>query len=74
MKLLKVIDKPGLHRTVDSGAIVNIQSSEYDKYIRQRNLMLSQKERIEAVENTLVDLRTDFDEVKTMLKQLLDKK
>jgi len=74
MKLLKVIDKPGLHRTTDSGAIINIQSSEYDKYIRQRNLMLSQKERIEAVENTLVDLKTDFDEVKTMLKQLLDKK
>jgi len=74
MKLLKVIDKPGLHRTEDSGAIINIQQSEYDKYIRQRNLMLSQRERIEVVENTLVDLRTDFDEVKTMLKQLLDKK
>lgn len=53
-------------RKTNGGAVVNVSSSEYDKYIRQKQMIQDEKNRISALEK-------DVSDIKGMLKQLLDK-
>jgi len=55
--LVKVKDEIGLHREMQSGAIVNTSSTDYNKYIEQRNKMKHQQERINKLEDDVADLR-----------------
>ena len=66
MALLKVKDTVGLHRDTNSGAIVNSSVDDYNKYKQQRDKLLSQKNRIDKLEEDVADM-------KSMLKQILDK-
>ncbi len=43
MDLIKVEGNPGLARDVNSLAIINTNTSEYENYIRQRDLLESEK-------------------------------
>jgi len=63
-KLVKVKDAAGLHRDMGCGAILNTSSVDYDKYIKQRESMMSQKRRVDKLES-------DISEIKNMLQQLL---
>jgi hypothetical protein len=65
-KLVRVKDSVGLHRNVDSGAIVNSSNIDYNKYIMQKEKMSSEKTRIKNLEQ-------DVMEIKDMLRQLLSK-
>lgn len=65
-KLVKVKDSVGLHRDLGCGAIVNTSVDDYNKYMKQRQSALSQKSRLETLEN-------DVTEIKSMLKELIGK-
>jgi len=66
MKLIKVKDSVGLHRELESGAIVNTSVDDYEKYLKKKEAMLSQKKRLD-------NLESDVGEIKNMLKELLSK-
>lgn len=53
-------------RKTNGGTVVNVSSSDYDKYIRQKQLVQEEKDRINALEK-------DVSDIKGMLQQLLDK-
>jgi ACT domain-containing protein len=61
----KVAGHTNLRKT-SGGTVVNVSSSDYDKYIRQKQLVQEEKDRINALEK-------DVSDIKGMLKQLLDK-
>lgn len=63
-KLIKVKDSIGLHREMNSGAILNTSSADYNKYKEQRDKLLSEKHRVDKLES-------DITEIKDMLKLLL---
>lgn len=65
-RFLKVVDKPGLHRDVQTGAIINTQASDHDKYIQQRKVLMQQKERVDRLE-------ADMQDIKQLLNRVLDK-
>lgn len=65
-RYLKVIDKPGLQRDTQTGAILNTSTDELDKYIEQRNVLMAQRKRIDNLER-------DVSDIKDMLKQILGK-
>lgn len=65
-RFLKVIDKPGLRRDTQTGAIINTQASDHDKYIQQRKAFMQQKQRMDRLES-------DMHDVKQLLKQVLEK-
>lgn len=65
-RFLKVIDKPGLRRDTQTGAIINTQASDHDKYIQQRDVLMRQKNRMDRLES-------DMHDVKQLLKQVLEK-
>jgi len=66
MKKIKVKDSNSLYRDEESGAILNCSDSEYDNY-----LFLKQKKLKELTE--MDKLKNDVDELKGMMKLLLDK-
>tara|TARA_Y100000004_G_scaffold187045_1_gene239323 strand:- start:2718 stop:2927 length:210 start_codon:yes stop_codon:yes gene_type:complete len=66
MKKVKVKDSNSLYRDEESGAILNCSDSEYDNY-----LFLKEKKLKELSE--MDKLKNDVDELKGMMKLLLDK-
>jgi len=72
-RFLKVIDKPGLRRDVQTGAIINTQANDRDKYIQQRKVLMQQKERTDQLENKVIGIESDINDIKQLLKQVLEK-
>lgn len=66
MKLIKVKDSINLHREIDSGAIVNTSTEDYNRYLKQKESAMSQKNRIEKLENDIAD-------IKVLLNAIVDK-
>jgi adenylate kinase len=64
--MIKVEGHSNLYRDENSGAIINHDSVAYNQYINSINQKeLKQKE--------LDDMRKDIDEIKTLLRELLQK-
>ena len=65
MSLLKVKDHDGFYKDTSSGAIVNKNNSGYQQYIENRDRLLSDKERLDAIEN-------DINDIKSLLLKVLE--
>jgi hypothetical protein len=63
--MLKVEGHQDLYREESTGAILNL-SSDYDKYIHNRNLRMKQAQELET-------LKSDVVEIKQMMSLILDK-
>lgn len=63
--MLKVSGHVDLYRDETTGAIIN-KSSEYDKYIQQRNMRKAQAEEMET-------LKSEVSDIKDMLSAILEK-
>ena len=63
MTLIPVKGHKGLFRDIETGAIINNNSNEYQTYITNRDKLLSEKERIDKLES-------DIGDIKRMLQQL----
>lgn len=64
-KFIPVEGKDGFYRDPNSGAIVNKNHLEYQSYIKQREKLNSERERIERLEN-------DVSDIKSMLNNIVD--
>ena len=58
MSLIKVNDHDGFYKDTSSGAIVNKNNSGYQQYIENRDRLLSDKERLDAIENDIHDIKS----------------
>ena len=65
--MIKVKGHPHLYRDEMTGAIVNMNGVEYSNRLKQISLFQNEK-------NELNKMREDIDELKGLLKQLLEKK
>ena len=63
MTLIPVKGHRCLFRDSETGAIINNNSNDYQTYITNRDRLLSEKERIDKLEN-------DIGDIKRMLQQL----
>ena len=62
----KVEGHSGLLRDMESGAVINNDSTSYQNYIAMREQKLKEKERIDNIEEEIV-------EIKSLLKDLINK-
>ena len=67
---MKVEGHNNLIRDMNSNAIVNTSSSEYNNYISQRAKRKQGTNRIDNMENDLKDLKDDINEIKNLLRAL----
>ena len=58
MSLIPIKDHDGLYKDSSTGAIVNKDISGYQQYIQNRDKLLSDKERLDSIENDINDIKT----------------
>ena len=72
-KYLKVKSDVSLVRDMDSNAIINQNQSEYDKFVRVSQKKYEEKRKFDNMREDLNSLKKDMDEIKTLLKNIMDK-
>lgn len=56
-----------------SNAIVNVNLSEYNAYVEQRNIKTNESLKIRDIENQITDLKEDLNEIKILLRSFYEK-
>jgi hypothetical protein len=70
MKRVKVKDEINLFRDVSTNAIINTDMQAYNNYINSRKIKEQESKRIENIENELIDVKSDLNEIKNLLRKL----
>lgn len=60
-------------RDTTSMALINQDKSGLEAYIKQRNVLLSQKQEINSIKSDIDSIRNDMQEIKMMVSQLINK-
>ena len=60
-----------LLRNSETGAIVNSNSVDYEKYISRRDAKKAQVQQSENIEQDLANLKNEMNEIKSLLKELV---
>ena len=60
-----------LLRNSETGAIVNSNSLDYEKYISRRDAKKAQDQQSENIEQDLANLKNEMNEIKSLLKELV---
>jgi hypothetical protein len=71
---LQVEGNPSLVREVSSGAIINNNYSEYENYVKNRDIALARKTQAERNTEDINILKQDMNEIKQMLQLLIKSK
>ena len=72
-KYLKVKSDISLVRDMDSHAIINQNKNEFDKFIELSRKKHEEKMKFDNMRSDLNSLKQDMDEIKTLLKNIMDK-
>ena len=69
MDYYKINGNKDLARDPDTGSIVNVNNLEYQQYVSVRE---SKKVKNESVEKDLANLKSEMNEIKSLLKELVN--
>ena len=72
-KFVKVESDKSLVRDVDSKAIINKNQSEFDKFMELSRRKHEEKKKFDNMRSDLDSLKQDMDEIKTLLRNIMDK-
>lgn len=72
-KYIKVKSDVSLVRDMDSNAIVSQNKSEFDKFVKLSQKKYEEKRKFDNMRSDLDSLKQDMDEIKTLLKNMMDK-
>ena len=72
-KYLKVKSDVSLVRDVDSNAIISKNQSEFDKFLKLSEKKYAEKKKFDNMRSDLDSLKQDMDEIKTLLKNIMNK-
>ena len=72
-KYLKVESDISLVRDTNSNAIINQNQSEFDKFMELSRKKHEEKKKFDNMRSDLNSLKQDMDEIKTLLKNIMNK-
>ena len=72
-KYVKVKSDVSLVRDIDSNAIISKNQSEFDKFIKLSEKKYAEKKKFDNMRSDLDSLKQDMDEIKTLLRNIMDK-
>ena len=72
-KHIKVKSDVSLVRDIDSNAIINQNQSEFDKFLKLSQKKYEEKKKFDNMRSDLDSLKQDMDEIKTLLRNIMDK-
>ena len=61
-----------LARNPQNGSIVNVNNIEYQQYLARREVKSEEKQKVQNLEDELATMKGDIDEIKSLLKELLN--
>jgi len=74
MNLQKVKDQISLSRNIDSNSIVNTDTKEFNKYMMRKQARDRSNDKLDVMENDLSRLKGEINEIKNLLKELVNGK
>mgnify|MGYP001326421336 CR=1 FL=1 len=72
-KYLKVDSDVSLVRDTLSNAIINQNKGEFDKFLKVSQKKYEEKRKFDIMRSDLDSLKQDMNEIKTLLKNIMDK-
>tara|TARA_Y100001963_G_scaffold109535_1_gene151466 strand:- start:326 stop:544 length:219 start_codon:yes stop_codon:yes gene_type:complete len=70
--MINVEGHPGLVRDPNSNAIINTNNSDYQKYLTRRKVKKQENKKVSTIEEDLVNLKNEMNEIKSLLKELVN--
>ena len=72
MALLKVKDHHGFYKDTSTGAVVNTNTSDYERYVHTRSKLLEDQERLESLDGVLNVVKGDLKDIISLLLKVLE--
>jgi hypothetical protein len=72
MKYIKVKGHDHLIRDPKTNSIINTNMSEYNEYISRRDSKLKESEKVNNLESDITNMKEDLDEIKLLLRRLIN--
>ena len=72
MTLNKVKDQSDLARDPQTGSIINVNNLDYEKYVASRKVKTAKTKQVSTIEEDLVNLKNEMNEIKSLLKELVN--
>ena len=60
-----------LARDPETNAIINVNSLEYTQYLSRRDVKTEKNQKVQTMEEDLANMKTELNEIKSLLKELL---
>ena len=73
IEVLQVDSNASLVRDVESRAIINTNDSEFETYLKNREIMLSRVNQLQEQNEKINRLENDINDIKNMLTMLINK-
>ena len=70
--MYKVKDNVDLVRDPHTGAILNINSLDHEKYVARREVKNKEQQKVQTIEEEVANLKEDISEIKLLLKELIN--
>ena len=61
-----------LVRDPETNSIININSFEYEKYLSRKKVKNKEDQKVQNIEEKVASMKSDIDEIKSILKELLN--
>ena len=72
MDYIKVKGHDHLIRDPETNSIINTNMSEYKEYISRRDSKFKENEKVNNLESDIVNMKEDLDEIKFLLRRLIN--
>jgi len=72
MNLNKVKDQSDLARDPNTGSLINVNNLDYEKYVASRKVKTAKTKKVITIEEDLANLKTEINEIKFLLKELVN--
>ena len=72
MELHQVKNQSSLSRNIDSNSIVNTDTKEFNKYMMRKQARDRSNDKLDVMENDLSRLKGEINEIKNLLKELVN--
>ena len=72
MEYIKVKGHDHLIRDPKTNSIINTNMSEYNEYLSRRDSKLKESEKVNNLESDVIDMKKDLDEIKFLLRRLIN--
>jgi|TARA_Y100000015_G_scaffold23795_1_gene23025 hypothetical protein len=68
----KVKDYVDLRRDPHTGAILNMNSLDHEKYVARREVKSKENQKVQSIEDEVANMKDDINEIKSLLKELIN--